>query len=159
MKFFVSGDIKHQRKLVLAIFIVALFFILFLLSDMWVKSKLFGLTIHDVSQTLLGDEENFIEPYAFSTLLEMIHTDLFFVMMLFILSGALYFRIKKQSKRARIIMSIILLMVFVSMITPFVGLHYYLGSLLWYYSFIIWHLLFIVIYIDIIVMLSKASDD
>lgn len=159
MKFFVTGNIKNEKKLLVAITALALFFILFIFSDLWIKGALFGFSVIEVSQTLLGNEELFMDPYAFATLLEMIHTDLFFVMMLFILSGALYFRIKKQSRFTRVVMTILLFMVLISMVTPFVGLSYSFGAFLWYYSFIGWHLLFIYIYIDVIKTIWFSSHD
>lgn len=150
MKFFVTNDLKkeHPLKIMISVFIGLI--ILFVVSDLLVKASLFGTSVNEVYLSLMGDVDNFTEPYAFGILLEMVHTDLFFFTLLFLILAALSFRVSKESSVSKVMILLFLVMIILSNIFPFIALN---GSLfattLWFYSFILSHAMsgFIVIHI------------
>jgi len=58
-----------------------LFILLFLTADIMLKDDHIGLTPTHLTQTLFGNEEEYIEPVTEHFLLELIHSDIFFIMM------------------------------------------------------------------------------
>ena len=146
MKFFVTNDLKNDNPLSIMITALLALLTLFIFSDLLVKGSMFGWNPHAVYLTLIGDAENFLDPYAFETLLEMVHTDLFFSALLFLILAALSFRIDKESSSAKVIILILLIMLIISTITPLVAINgFYSAALLWFYSFILSHLLYLLL--------------
>jgi hypothetical protein len=151
MKFFVTNDLKkeHPLKIMITAFITLI--ALFIISDVLVKGSMFGSDTQTVYLTLVGDEANFTEPYTFGTLLEMIHTDLFFFTLLFLVLAALCFRVSKESLISKVMMLSLLVLLIISTITPFIALN---GSQLatswWFYSFLFSHILACVVVLHIV---------
>jgi len=151
MKFFVNNDLKKEHPLAIMITALVILLALFTLSDLWVKGSLFGYSVSAIHLTLIGDAENFVDPFSFSTLLEMIHSDLFFSSLLFLVIAALSLRLTQDSNLSKILLLLLLVLLITAMITPFIALNgSYLSTYLWFYSFIVSHALFLVIMIDIL---------
>lgn len=159
MKFFVTNDLKKEHPLRVMITALLVLLALFIVSDALVKQSMFGGSVHDIYTSLMGDAENFTEPYSFDLLLEMIHTDLFFSALLFLVLAALCFRVSNESMGSKVMMLVLLVSLIVSIITPFVAINgIYSGAILWFYSFIVSHLLFIMVITHILWILWFKHD-
>ncbi len=140
MKFTLSND--HQKDRVMNTLLTGLmiFILLFLGFDLLFRSEQTGLTYTTMYTTLFGDEEAFLDPLPFSSLLEMLHADTFFAMMLLLTLGAVYGRVAR-SKIARVILiNITMLSALLSIITPLLAYYYSpLFIWLWLITLFTWH--------------------
>ena len=159
MKFFVSNDLKKERSLQIMITALLVLITLFLISNLFVKGSSFGFDAHTTFITLIGDEENFIEPYSFDALLEMVHIDLFLFSMIFLIVAGLGLRIAKHSVFLKSILLTTLISLIIASISPFIALQgFYIAAILWYYSFIYAHLAFIIAIIFTLKVLWDSDD-
>ncbi len=119
-----------------------LFILLFLSADIMLKNDHIGLTPTHLSQTLFGNEEEYIEPVTEHFLLELMHSDIFFMMMTLLTLSTVYARLC-QNKRLRPI-NINITMITALLSTLFLPLAYYLSPLFitpYIISFYIWHIM------------------
>jgi hypothetical protein len=142
MKFTLVKDVKHDSLMRPLLGGLLLFILLFLSADIFLKNDHIGLTPSALSQTLFGNEEAFVEPASEHFLLELIHSDIFFMMMTLLTLSAVYARLC-QNQRLRLI-NINLTMVSALLSILFLPLAYYLSPLFitpWIASFYAWHLM------------------
>lgn len=92
MKFIVSKKIIDNRPLYLSVLWMLLFLLVALGLSLTAKGIDFGVTPAMWVNTVLGNEEEFIEPLLVSDLLLSLHTDLFGLILVFILISALVVR-------------------------------------------------------------------
>jgi len=119
-----------------------LFMLLFLSADVLLKSDHIGLTPSTLSQTLFGNEEEYIEPATEQFLLELIHSDIFFMMMTLLTLSTVYARLC-QNRTIRII-NINATMITALLSILFLPLAYYVSKgfvLPYILSFYSWHIL------------------
>lgn len=139
MKFLVTKELEQNRLLTLQVLLMTAILTLFLFSDMVLHHFQIGLTPVQAVETLLGNEEAFIEPMLFSVLLERIHIDLFISMITLMLLVVIYIRISKDRKNKMIHVA------FLSAILAPLSLllAYFYGEtfvFLWLGMFIVWHI-------------------
>ncbi|MEE8588420.1 MAG: hypothetical protein V3S80_03620 [Sulfurimonadaceae bacterium] len=142
MKFTLIKDVKHDALMRPLLAGLLLFILLFLLSDIALRNDHIGLTASTLSQTLYGNEEAFIEPVTEHFLLELIHSDIFFIMMTLLTLSAVYARLC-QNRRLHLI-NINLTMVSALLSIILLPMAYYLSELFimpWIVSFYTWHFL------------------
>jgi len=142
MKFTLIKDVKHDTLMRPLLGGLLLFILLFLSADILLKNDHIGLTPSHLSQTLFGNEEEFIEPVNEHFLLELIHSDIFFMMMTLLTLSAVYARLC-QNARLRLV-TINLAMVSALLSIVLLPLAYYLSPLFitpWIAAFYAWHLL------------------
>lgn len=117
-----------------------LFILLFLCADIALKDDHIGLTPTHLAQTLFGNEEEYIEPVSEHFLLELMHSDIFFIMMTLLTLSAVYARLC-QNKRVRLInINVTMIAALLSII--FLPLAYYVSAhfvLPYIISFYTWH--------------------
>ena len=119
-----------------------LFILLFLSADVLLKNDHIGLTPTQLSQTLFGNEEEYIEPATEHFLLELMHSDIFFMMMTLLTLSAVYARLC-QNKTIRIV-NINATMISALLTVLFLPLAYYLSAhfiLPYIIAFYAWHIL------------------
>lgn len=118
------------------------FILLYLVANLFVKALNFGLTPESVIHTLLGDEENFIDPLSKSSFLEYIHTEIFFIMMVSFSLSAIFIRVSvKNFKNAKLV-NLLMLSGLSTIIT--LGVSYFVTSkaIIFYLgSFYLWNFL------------------
>jgi hypothetical protein len=138
MKFLVTKEL-HQNPLLrsLVLFFVAVLS-LFLLSDIVLHHYQIGLTPSLATETLLGNEDAFIEPLLFDVLLERVHSSIFTSMITLILLSIIFMRVQDVEKNKLIHIA------FLSAIfTPLcLILAYFYGSVFiaaWIALFLLWH--------------------
>ncbi len=140
MRFLITKELKDNKLLKLLIISLVSFFILFLILDVLLHHYQIGLSISSATETILGNEENFIEPIIFDALLERVHIDIFISMILITLITLIYIRVDK--KAYNILIHLLFISAIISQIILI--LSYYYGDLLvisWILLFLLWHLL------------------
>ena len=139
MKFLVVKELRHNPLLKSVVFLLVAFLGLFLVSDVVLHHLQIGLSLTSATETLLGNEEAFIEPILFDALLERIHIDIFTSMMTLVLLSIIYMRVLDQEKSKSIHLAFIS-----AILAPIVLiLAYFYGTffiILWIVLFILWHL-------------------
>ncbi|MGB6020221.1 MAG: hypothetical protein WBF77_11575, partial [Sulfurimonadaceae bacterium] len=93
MKFTLVKDVKNDTLMRPLLGGLLLFILLFVSADILLRSDHIGLTPSALAQTLFGNEEEYIEPVTEHFLLEMIHSDIFFIMMTLLTLSAVYARL------------------------------------------------------------------
>lgn len=112
----------------------------FLVADIFLKDQHIGLSIKTISQTLYGNEELFAEPVSEHFVLELLHSDIFFMMMVLLTLSAVYARLC-PFKRVAVVVINIAMLAGLSDIVLF-ALAYFRGSAYifpWLGAFWIWH--------------------
>lgn len=142
MKFTLLKDVKGDTLMRPLLGGLLLFILLFLSTDIVLKNDHIGLTQSQLSQTLFGNEEEYIEPVTEHFLLELMHSDIFFIMMTLLTLSAVYARLC-QNRRLRVI-NINVTMIAALLSIVLLPSAYYLSSLFimpWLISFFTWHFL------------------
>jgi len=142
MKFTLVKDIKGDTLMRPILGGLLLFILLFLSADILLKNDHIGLTQTALTQTLFGNEEEYIEPVTEHFLLEIMHSDIFFMMMTLLTLSAVYARLC-QNKTIRIV-NINATMISALLTILFLPLAYYLSEyfiLPYIIAFYSWHIL------------------
>ena len=140
MKFTLIKDVKGDSLMRPLLGGLLLFILLFLSADIVLKNDHIGLTPTQLSQTLFGNEEEYIEPVTEHFLLELMHSDIFFIMMTLLTLSAVYARLCQNKKLRLININITMTAALLSII--FLPLSYYLSAyfiLPFIISFYTWH--------------------
>jgi len=156
MKFIVSKKIINNRAVYVSVLWMVLFLIVALSLNIVAKGIDFGSSPAQWINTVLGNEAEFIDPLTMKDLLLTLHTELFGLILIFILISALLMRTSrsKNYKMALLLFGIIALLVY-----P-LGLlaSLYIGSFAILFSwggFILFHLLMIGSAMDILLLLLR----
>lgn len=158
MKFIVSKKLIDNRALYVSVLWMVVFFIVALVLNAIVKGIDFGMTPSMWISTVLGNEAEFIEPLLMSDLLLSLHTDLFGLILIFILITALLIR----SSRSKGFKLAVLFLGITALLLYGIGL---IGSL-WIGSFgviVSWggffffHLLMSMCALDILILLLRKK--
>ena len=96
MKFTLNNDHQNNRYMNILLSGILIFTLFFLVSNVIVKKEFYGETPSEVVITIFGNEDVFIEPIPFSTLLEGVHADIFFTMMSLLTLGVIYGRVGRK---------------------------------------------------------------
>jgi len=142
MKFTLTNDLKQNALMRLIIIVLVFFTLIYLLADIFVKYKSFGISVSTVKLTLFGDEDEFIEPLPEVSFLEFIHSEIFFIMMILFTLSIVFIRVATKSKINFVIINTTMMAAIVSLIA--LGLSFYLSEIFVYIyiiSFFLWHTL------------------
>ena len=142
MKFTLIKDVKGDTLMRPLLGGLLLFIFLFLSADILLKEGHIGLTPSHLAQTLYGNEEEYIEAVSEHFLLELMHSDIFFMMMTLLTLSTVYARLC-QNKTIRIV-NINATMISALLTILFLPLAYYLSAqfiLPYIIAFYSWHIL------------------
>jgi hypothetical protein len=117
-----------------------LFASVFLIADIFLKRDHIGLDRATLSNTLYGNEEEFIEPVTEHFILELLHSDIFFMMMTLLTLAAVYARVCPLKRVAVVVINIVMVVGIADIVL--LALAYYRGSgylLPWLAAFWTWH--------------------
>ncbi len=92
MKFLISKKLIDNKSLYASVVWMVSFLILALVLNLGVKIIDFGVSPQDWVNIIMGNEEEFIDPMLLSDLLLSLHTDLFGLILVFVLTCALMMR-------------------------------------------------------------------
>ena len=109
MKFIASKKLSNNATLRAVILWMLIAIILAMGLSLSAKSIDFGLTPDTWVTTVLGNESEFVDPLLFSDLLLKIHTDLFGLIITFILIASLYVRTSRTTRTKIILFALLLI--------------------------------------------------
>lgn len=158
MKFIVSKKLIDNRPLYLSVVWMVIFLLVALVLNGVAKGIDFGMTPAMWTNTILGNEAEFIEPLLVSDLLLSLHSDLFGLILIFILITALLLR----TSRAKGFKITVLLLGITALLFYGIGLIASLwigrlGVILSWGGFLLFHLLMIGAALDILILLSRKK--
>lgn len=140
MRFTLIKNIKKDKSLKPMLNGLLIFMLLFLIADILVKESGFGVSPHQISITLFGDEENYIDPLSKSLFLEHIHTETFFIMMLLLTLSAVFNRLHQEKKDALLYTNMLMASALLSILS--LGASYFYSELFIFFyilGFFLWH--------------------
>ena len=151
-EFVKTSPIKNPLLIKLILFLV-LTLLLYLGLDILLHHHQIGLTLSTATDTILGNEEEFLDPILFDTILERVHADVLSAMLTLMLLTTILVRLNPQSKQRLVHLS------FISAILTQVALllapSLTLFISLWIILFVFWHLLAFFMGLSIIGKLLK----
>lgn len=158
MKFIVSKKIIDNRALYVSVLWMLLFLLVALGLNLAAKGIDFGVTPAMWANTVLGNEDEFIEPLLVSDLLLSLHTDLFGLILVFILISALVVR----TSRSKVLKITLLSSGIGSLLLYAIGLiaSLWIGSFavtLSWGGFILFHLLMSGSALDLLILLLRKK--
>lgn len=142
MKFLLSKELWQNQLLKWLVVLLLVMLVLFLLSDMLLHHFQIGLDFPKAIETLLGNEEAFVDAILFDSLLERIHIDLFTSTITLMLLSVIYVRVATQDKIKALLIHLSFLTAILSHIALMAGFYAGEGMIkLWVGLFIFWHML------------------
>ena len=156
MRFTLIKDLKQDQMMKPILSGLLLFTFLYLLSDILVKHYSFGVSIHDVTLSLFGNEDEFLDPMSKASFLEHWHIEIFFIMMILLSLSAVFIRLC-TSKINMLILNVTLIASILSIIS--LALAYFVSQgfiTIYVVSFFIWHLF--AIYMSIASLWNLYND-
>jgi hypothetical protein len=142
MKFLVTKDLAHSTLLTYLMGSVVFAILLYLGLDTVLHAYVIGLDMHNVSVTLFGDAENFVEPVLIDSLLLQVHIDLFMTLFALLILSSIYIRLYSDKGMTKWVVHLLFIM---GMLAPVALLLAYfvttLFAAIWLSTFILWHVL------------------
>lgn len=138
------------KKLILFLVMALL---LFLGLDLLVHHNQIGLTLATAQDTILGNEEAFLDPILFDTILERVHSDILSAMISLMLLTTILVRLNPKSKQRLVQLSFTTAIL--SQVALLLAPKLALFISLWIMLFILWHLLAFIMGSSIIWKLLK----
>jgi hypothetical protein len=141
MKFTLIKDIRGDALMRPLLGGLLSFVLLFLTFDVVQKHETIGLFPAGAAATLYGDDEAFTEAITFFGLLEIVHGDTFFAMMVLLTLSAVYARLVDSTRRRLLFINTAMLGAFFSLLS--LPCAYYFGMPFlygWIAFFFLWHL-------------------
>lgn len=142
MKFLVSKDAVPTPLLRQLMTAVTVAMLLYLVLDVVLHGYLIGLSPQVAAQTLYGNEEAFVEPILFESLLLQVHIDLFMALVSLLIVVSIYLRMKYKEKVRKGLLHALFL---AALAAPLLLIAAYFGGSFWLYgwvgAFYLWHLL------------------
>ncbi len=142
MKFLVSKDAVPTPLLRQLMTAVTVAILLYLVLDVVLHGYLIGLSPQVAAQTLYGNEEAFVEPILFESLLLQVHIDLFMALVSLLIVVSIYLRMKYKEKVRKGLLHALFM---AALAAPLLLIAAYFGGSFWLYgwvgAFYLWHLL------------------
>ncbi len=156
MKFLAGNALDATPMMRVLLLGLQLFSILFLCFDMLYKFETIGLSYAAVHTYLFGDEVLYIDAVLLSTLLELLHADTFFAMMILLALGSIYARLCPSKKRALYALHTVMIAALLAIVSLPAAL--YVGNIfigVWSVSFVLWHLGAVLMALEIVWRLRR----
>ena len=151
MKFLVTKELWHNQLLKWLVVLFVNILILFLLSDILLHHYQIGLEFSKAIETIMGNEEEFLDPILFDALLERVHIDIFTSTITLMLLAVIYVRLVPQNRLKSMPIHFSFLTAILSHMALMAG--FYFGELfieLWIVFFIAWHIIAMVLSLYIV---------
>lgn len=142
MKFTLIKDLKQDSLMKPILSGLLIFTLLYLIADIIVKNATVGIFITDITYSLFGNEEEFLDPMLQSTFLEFWHIEIFFIMMILLSLSAVFIRLSTMNIKNLVILNTTLLSAIVSLIS--IVMSYFVSDsflIVYVMSFFLWHIL------------------
>ena len=134
-----SKELNKNPLLKKLILFLVLTLLLYLGLDILLHQHQIGLTLTTATNTILGNEEEFLDPILFDTLLERTHSNILSSMITLMLLAVILIRLNPSAKQYLIHFSFITAIL--SHVVLLLTFSYSLFITLWIGFFILWHLL------------------
>lgn len=152
MKFLVSKELHHNPLLKKLVLFVSVIMIAFLASDILLHHFQIGLFFDKAIETILGNEEAFIDPLPFDTLLERVHINILTSLLTIMIVASVCISLGSKG--------LLIHLIFISAILSHIAL---LSSLalgktaimIWIVLFLLWHILAIAMSLSIMIRLFR----
>jgi len=158
MKFIASKKLSDNSTLRLVILWMLIAFILAMGLSITAKAIEYGATPSEWSNSVLGNSDEFIDPLTFNDLLLSVHTDLFGLILTFIMIASITVRTSRSTtvKMGFFALSLVCLLLYplALLTTSFTGT---IGVTIAVGSFFLFHLLMIVGSIDLFLALVRRK--
>ena len=128
MRFTLIKDLKQEQSMKSLLRFLLVFIFLYIVANILVKFSTLGLSIESVHLTLFGSEEDFIDPLSIASFLELLHTEIFFIMMVSFVLSAVFIRIATKNKVNRLLVNFLMLFGLGTLTT--LGLSYFINDLM-----------------------------
>ncbi|HHD75936.1 MAG TPA: hypothetical protein ENK82_08735 [Campylobacterales bacterium] len=124
--------------------------LLYLGVDTLLHNQQIGLTLTTATHTILGNEEEFLDPILFDTLLEKTHANLLSSMITIMLLATIYIRLTKYTQKRQPVIHLTFLTAILSHVALLLTQSYPLLIGIWISLFLLWHLL--ALYLSVIIL-------
>ena len=148
-----SNELKKNPLLVKLILFLTFTLLLYLGADLLLHHHQIGLTLNTATNNILGNEEEFLDPILFDTLLERTHFNILSSMMTLMTLSVILIRLKPKNKQTLIHLAFTTAIL--SHVSLLLTLSYSLFITLWLGLFMLWHLFAFVMGFSIIWSLKK----
>ena len=118
------------------------FMLLYFMADTFVTKMTLGLYSSQITQTLFGNMDEFIDPMDSSVFLEYIHGQIFFMMMILLTLSAVYARLCSKKSYSMLLINALMISALLSLIT--LALTYFINANflnLYILTYFLWHTL------------------
>ncbi len=141
MKFLITKDLNSNPLLKLLIFFVSSILLFFLISDIVLHHYQIGLTVQKATETILGNEDAFVDPIFFDILLERVHIDILISLLTLLIISSVCISIAKKNRFKGILINFSFIFAILSHISLLFGFYY--GEVFiisWIFLFTAWHI-------------------
>lgn len=141
MRFTLIKDLKQDRMMRPILTGLIVFTLLYLISDIFVKSLSFGIHEESIRTTLFGNEDEFLDPITRSAFLEFWHMEIFFIMMILLTLSAVFIRLSGAKGFHIIIVNAVMISALISLVALL--LSFFVNATfieLYVLSFFLWHI-------------------
>ena len=141
MRFTLIKDLKQDSMMKPILSGLLIFTLLYLISDIFVKSYSFGIFENAIQVTMFGDEEEFLDPLSTSAFLEFWHMEIFFIMMILLTLSAVFIRLSGAKDFNIIIVNALMISALISLVA--LVLSFFINTAfvkLYVLSFFVWHI-------------------
>jgi len=136
-----SKELSKNPLLQRLIIFLTLTLILYLGVDILLHHQQIGLTFQTARETILGNEEAFLDPILFDTLLERTHSNLLTSMITLMLLTSIYIRVSKYYNKRQPAVHLVFSTAILSHCALILSQTYPIFIDFWIVLFLLWHLI------------------
>jgi len=117
-----------------------IFMFLYIVADIFVKQQTIGLSSSEVSLTLFGNTEEFLDPISKAVFLETLHAEVFFLMMILLMLSAVFIRLRAKKRFSITLLNITMTSALLALLS--LALAYFFSASfinLYVVTFFLWH--------------------
>lgn len=132
-------ELESNPLLTRLILFLVLSLLIFLGLDVLLHHHQIGLTLQAATSNILGNEEEFLDPILFDTLLEHVHSDTLSAMLTLMLLTTVHIRLTPKKKQTLIHLTF--LSAILTQVTLLLSTTFSIFITLWIGLFLLWHFL------------------
>ena len=141
MRFTLIKDLKKDKGMQPILIGLLLFIVLYIFADFVVKYSSIGLFSDALTLTILGDADQFLDPINKSSFLELIHAEIFFLMMILLTLSAVFMRLHATKKYSILVLNVTMISAIFSLITLTLSYFVSINFInLYVVSYFTWHI-------------------
>jgi hypothetical protein len=141
LRFTLIKDLKKDVTMKPILTGLLAFILLYVSADVVVKEQTIGLFYDEITLTLFGSAEEFLDPMSKASFLEFLHAEIFFLMMILLTLSAIFIRLRSQNKFSLLLLNITMSSALLTLVT--LGLSYFVSASfinIYVVTFFLWHI-------------------